>query len=93
VAARPKVVIVGGGFGGLYAAKAFQGVPVDVTIIDKENYHLFRPLLYQVAMAGLSAGDIAAPLREIFRQHKNILTLLGEVDPRQTNVQNSRWGF
>ena len=79
MAARPKVVIVGGGFGGLYAAKAFQGVPVDVTIIDKENYHLFRPLLYQVAMAGLSAGDIAAPLREIFRQHKNIRTLLGEV--------------
>ena len=79
VPARPTVVIVGGGFGGLYAAKAFQGVPVDVTIIDKENYHLFMPLLYQVAMAGLSAGDIAAPLREIFRQHKNIRTLLGEV--------------
>jgi len=79
VADRPKVVIVGGGFGGLYAAKAFQGIPVDVTLIDKENYHLFMPLLYQVAMAGLSAGDIAAPLREIFRQHKNIRTLLGEV--------------
>jgi NADH dehydrogenase len=79
VADRLKVVIVGGGFGGLYAAKTFRGVPVDVTVIDKENYHLFRPLLYQVAIAGLSAGDIAAPLREIFSNNKNIRTLLGEV--------------
>jgi NADH dehydrogenase len=56
-----------------------RGVPVDVTLIDKENYHLFLPLLYQVAIAGLSPGDIAAPLREIFSKHKNIRTLMGEV--------------
>lgn len=79
MADRLKVVIVGGGFGGLYAAKTFRRVPVDVTLIDKENYHLFLPLLYQVAIAGLSPGDIAAPLREIFSQNKNIRTLLGEV--------------
>ena len=79
MAQRPRVVIVGGGFGGLYAAKSFRGVPVDVTLIDKENYHLFLPLLYQVAIAGLSPGDIAAPLREIFSKAKNIRTLMGEV--------------
>jgi NADH dehydrogenase len=79
VAQRPRVVIVGGGFGGLYAAKSFRGVPVDVTLIDKENYHLFFPLLYQVAIAGLSPGNIAVPLREIFSKAKNIRTLMGEV--------------
>jgi NADH dehydrogenase len=73
------VVIVGGGFSGLYAARSFRGVPVDVTLIDKENYHLFLPLLYQVAIAGLSPGNIAAPLREVFSKAKNIRTLLGEV--------------
>ena len=77
MAQRPQVVIVGGGFGGLYAAKSFRSVPVDVTLIDKENYHLFVPLLYQVAIAGLSPGDIAVPLREIFRKAKNIRTLMG----------------
>jgi NADH dehydrogenase len=73
------VVIVGGGFAGLSAARSFRSVPVDVTLIDKENYHLFLPLLYQVAIAGLSPGNIAAPLREIFSKHKNIRTLMGEV--------------
>jgi NADH:quinone reductase (non-electrogenic) len=79
VAQRPRVVIVGGGFGGLYAAKSCRGVPVDVTLSAKENYHLFFPLLYQVAIAGLSPGNIAVPLREIFSQVKNIRTLMGEV--------------
>ncbi len=73
------VVIVGGGFGGLYAAKALGDAPVQVTLIDKNNYHLFQPLLYQVAMAGLSPGDVAEPLRHIFRQQKNVRTLLGKV--------------
>ncbi len=73
------VVIVGGGFGGLYAAKALKDASVQVTLVDKNNYHLFQPLLYQVAMAGLSPGDIAEPLRRIFRQQKNVRTLLGEV--------------
>lgn len=85
---RLKVVIVGGGFGGLYAAKTFRGIPVDVTLIDKANYHLFLPLLYQVAIAGLSPGDIATPLREIFSQNKNIRTLLGEVTA--IDVENRR---
>ena len=88
MARRPKVVIVGGGFGGLSAARSLRGVPVDVTLIDKENYHLFLPLLYQVAIAGLSPGDIAAPLREVFSKHKNIRTLMGEVT--SIDVENQR---
>jgi NADH dehydrogenase len=88
MARRPQVVIVGGGFGGLSAARSLRGVPVDVTLIDKENYHLFLPLLYQVAIAGLSPGDIAAPLREVFSKHKNIRTLLGEVSA--IDVDNRR---
>jgi NADH:ubiquinone reductase (H+-translocating) len=79
MADRPQVVIVGGGFGGLYAAKVFRDQPVDLVLIDKENYHLFLPLLYQVAIAGLSPGDIAVPLREIFNKNKNIRTLMGRV--------------
>ena len=76
---RPHVVIVGGGFGGLYAARALAAYPVDVTVIDKENYHLFQPLLYQVATAALSAGDIASPIRAILRKFKNVRVIMGEV--------------
>ncbi|HEY3081529.1 MAG TPA: NAD(P)/FAD-dependent oxidoreductase [Chloroflexota bacterium] len=76
---RPHVVIVGGGFGGLNAAKALAGRPVDVTLVDRENYHLFQPLLYQVATAGLSPGDIAEPIRAILRRYPNVRVLLGEV--------------
>lgn len=76
---NPRVVIVGGGFGGLYAAKTLKDAALDITLIDKENHHLFLPLLYQVAIAGLSPGDIAVPLREIFSEHKNIRTLMGKV--------------
>ena len=72
------VVIVGGGFGGLYAALALAGLPVRVTLIDRRNFHLFQPLLYQVATGGLSPGDIAAPLRSIVRRHKNVEVLLAE---------------
>jgi NADH:ubiquinone reductase (H+-translocating) len=79
MADRPHVVIVGGGFGGLYAAKFLSDQAVDVTLVDKENHHLFLPLLYQVAIAGLSPGDIAVPLREIFSRNKNIRTLMGTV--------------
>jgi len=74
-----RVVIVGGGFGGLYAAKALGSSAAQVTLIDRRNFHLFQPLLYQVAMAGLSPGNIAAPLRAILRRHENIRVLLGEV--------------
>ena len=75
----PQVLIVGGGFGGLYAARAFGGRPVDVTVVDKRNHHLFQPLLYQVAMAALSPGDIASPIRWILRRQANAQVLLGEV--------------
>jgi NADH dehydrogenase len=75
----PQVLIVGGGFGGLYAARRFGGQPVDVTIVDKRNHHLFQPLLYQVAMAALSPGDIASPIRWILRRQANAQVLLGDV--------------
>ncbi len=74
-----RVVIVGGGFAGLYAARALKDKPVEVTLVDRRNFHLFQPLLYQVATGGLSAVDIASPLRVTLRQAKNVHTLLGEV--------------
>ena len=73
------VVIVGGGFGGLYAAKALGKAAVKVTLIDKRNFHLFQPLLYQVATGGLSAGDISSPLRAVLSKQKNVQVLMGEV--------------
>ena len=75
----PHIVIVGCGFGGLEAAKTLAGKPVQVTVIDRCNHHLFQPLLYQVATAGLSAPSIAAPIRHIFRKQKNLTVLMGEV--------------
>ena len=75
---EPHVVIIGGGFGGLYAARAFRNVPVRVTLIDRRNHHLFQPLLYQVAMAALSPGDIASPIRWILRRQRNVEVLLAE---------------
>ncbi|MBM3740156.1 MAG: NAD(P)/FAD-dependent oxidoreductase [Acidobacteria bacterium] len=72
-------VIIGGGFGGLNAAKALAALPVQVTLIDRRNFHLFQPLLYQVASGGLSPGDIAAPLRTVLNQYPNVQVLLGEV--------------
>lgn len=76
--ARPRVVIIGCGFGGLEAARALARAPVDVTIVEKTNHHLFQPLLYQVATAGLAAPSIAAPARLLFRRQANVTTLLGE---------------
>ena len=75
----PHVVIIGAGFGGLEAAKKLANAPVQITIIDRYNYHLFQPLLYQVAIAGLVPSQIAYPLRTIFRKHKNINFQMGEV--------------
>ena len=75
----PRVLIVGGGFGGLYAARAFKRQAVDVTIVDRRNHHVFQPLLYQVATAALSPGDIASPIRWILRHQRNVEVLLGEV--------------
>jgi NADH dehydrogenase len=77
--ARPRVVIVGAGFGGLKAAELLARLPVDITILDRKNHHTFQPLLYQVATAGLSPAEIAAPIREIMARHKNVEVLLGEV--------------
>jgi NADH dehydrogenase len=76
----PRVVIVGGGFGGLAAAKSLRGKPVEITLVDRRNHHLFSPLLYQVASAGLSPGDIASPIRWILRRQRNVEVLLGAVD-------------
>ena len=78
-APRLRVVIVGGGFGGLACARALDGKPVDVLLIDRDNYHLFTPLLYQVATAGLAAVDIAQPIRAILRDHLDLTVLMGEV--------------
>jgi NADH dehydrogenase len=75
----PRVVIVGAGFGGLTAAKALAGGPFDVTVIDQHNYHLFQPLLYQVATAGLSPAEIASPIRGILSRERNVNVMLGKV--------------
>jgi NADH dehydrogenase len=76
---RPRVIIVGGGFGGLYAARALKNAPVDVTVVDRTNHHLFQPLLYQVATATLAPTDITAPIRWLLRKHANTRVLMAEV--------------
>jgi NADH dehydrogenase len=76
---RPRVVIIGGGFGGLHAAKALRRAPVDVTLVDRTNYHLFQPLLYQVATGALSPANIAAPLRAVVDRQKNTTVLQAKV--------------
>jgi NADH dehydrogenase len=85
----PHVVVIGGGFGGLDAARGLAGAPVTVTLIDRHNYHLFQPLLYQVATASLSPGDIASPIRWILRRQPNVRVLLAEargIDTRARRV-------
>jgi len=84
-----KVVIVGGGFAGLSAARALRSAPVDVTVVDRRNYHLFQPLLYQVATGSLSDGEVAAPLRGVLGRQRNTRVLLGEmldIDPKGKRV-------
>ena len=81
----PRAIIVGGGFGGLYAARALRGAPVNVTLIDKRNYHLFRPMLYQVATGLLSADEISGPLRSILSRQSNVDVLMDEVTGINTN--------
>lgn len=79
VLAVPNVVIIGGGFGGLWAARALRGAPVSVTLVDRRNHHLFQPLLYQVATASLSPADIATPIRGVLRHQRNTEVIMGEV--------------
>ena len=88
----PRVVIVGGGFGGLYAARVLARQPVRVTLIDRNNHHVFQPLLYQVATAALSAGDITAPIRGILRSQRNARVLLAEVQRIDTAARTVTWG-
>src|SRR5262249_16991597 len=84
--ATPRIVIVGAGFGGLVAAKALRKLPAQVTVIDRRNYHLFQPLLYQVATAGLSPADIASPIRGILRDQANAEVVMASV----TGVDRAR---
>jgi NADH dehydrogenase len=81
---RPRVVIIGGGFGGLDAARGLADAPVDITLVDRHNYHLFQPLLYQVATASLSPGDIASPIRWVLRHQKNVEVLLANAESIDT---------
>lgn len=78
-ASRPRIVIIGAGFGGLWATTSLAKAPVEITLIDRHNYHLFQPLLYQVATAALSPSDIASPVRSIVRYQRNVQVVLGEV--------------
>ena len=87
---QPHIVILGGGFGGLSAARALVDAPVRVTVVDRQNHHLFQPLLYQVATAALSPGDIASPIRWVLRRHDNTRVVLGEataIDTGQRVIQ------
>ena len=75
-AGRPRVVVVGGGFAGLFAARALRKAAVDVTLVDRAGHHLFQPLLYQCATGILSEGQIAAPLRDVLKRHRNVRCVL-----------------
>ncbi len=96
--ATHRVVIVGGGFGGLYTAQALRKAPVQVTLVDRRNFHLFQPLLYQVATGTLSPANIAAPLRAVLRKQRNATVLLGEVvdfdlDRREVVLADGRLAY
>jgi NADH dehydrogenase len=91
---RHRVAVVGGGFAGLYAVRELRHAPVDVTVIDRRNFHLFQPLVYQVATGALTPGEIASPLRGVFKRDRNVRVVLGEVtgfdlDARQVVVEGS----
>src|SRR5665213_2767965 len=84
---RPRVVVVGAGFGGINAAMELGKLPVDVTVVDKKNHHTFQPLLYQVALAVLSPGEIAQPIRSILRDHRNTEVVMDEVTGFDTEAR------
>src|SRR5690606_22266778 len=87
-AAPPHVVVLGAGFGGLAAARELRRAPVRVTVVDRSNHHLFQPLLYQVATAGLDSADIASPVRRVLRRQRNADVLLA--DARAVDLQRRR---
>ena len=76
---RHRVVVVGGGFGGLQAVRSLRRAPVEVTLVDRRNFHLFQPLLYQVATGALSPAEIATPLRVVLKRQKNVRVVMGDV--------------
>src|SRR5699024_7759719 len=84
---EPHVVIIGGGFAGLNLARSLRRAPVRITLIDRQNHHLFQPLLYQVATAALSATEIAGPIRDVLRKQQNATVLLGEVTEIDPDAQ------
>jgi NADH:ubiquinone reductase (H+-translocating) len=86
----PRVVIVGAGFGGLAAVRALKNSPVEITVIDRHNYHLFQPLLYQVATASLSPAEIAQPIRSILKTQKNVRVILADVAGVDTSTKSVR---
>src|SRR3569832_148905 len=90
--AHRKVVIIGGGFAGITAVRELAREDVLITLIDRSNHHLFQPLLYQVATAGLAAPSIAAPLRHILRAQRNVTVLMGEVTAIDTTARQVRCG-
>ena len=89
---RPRVVIIGGGFAGMRAARRLRNAPVDVTVLDRTNHHLFQPLLYQVATAALSPGDIAWPVRTVFRRQRNLAVVMAEATGVDTQARVVRAG-
>src|ERR671920_1934226 len=92
-AERPfRVVVLGAGFGGLEATRALARAPVEITLVDRHNYHLFQPLLYQVATAVLSPGDIAWPVRTVFRRQRNLTVVMAEVTSVDTEARVVRAG-
>jgi len=88
---RKKIVIIGGGFGGISAAQEFGDYEADITVIDKTNHHVFQPLLYQVATAALSPADIAAPIRGILNKQKNITVVMDEVISIEKGSNNKKY--
>ncbi len=91
ISAQPHIVIIGGGFGGLYTAQHLKYADAKITLIDRRNFHLFQPLLYQVATGGLSPANIAAPLRAILKRHKNTEVLLAEVETIDVQQQSLKF--